>query len=406
MPATPPSPARLIGRRRDLEGLAEYPGLQACHGPAWTLQANLSFLEDLVRGPVALASPPPPEGSSRSFFAWEWGWLGLHGRVDAPPGWGAWARAGDPLLDALATDARGFLDRVTHRARAGEVRMPDFGPVVARMAWVATQVEDGLAQEGRALLRLGTPYAPTLRYALEFATRLDALARASEPGLPVEFEPKVRGELEGLIAAFPHAIAFPTFGPLTRRDLIRLRASPVHPLGLALAPRVVDGARRSPLEFFLHDLDHARYKVREDLGLRGIKVRDPYQVAPGATQATTLEDPDSGRHRTVLDQVDPRTLARLPARPPALDPRRLFAVLASWPGDLRSTAEALLFELLHEKSLPADAGRLARECTLASHHAKLGAKVSAGFIAELPFPLARLEAAGHALARVLPALAP
>lgn len=405
-PDASPRTALLIGRRPDVAGLAGRPGLRACYGPSWTLGANFAFLEDLVPSPVALASPPPAAGASGTFFAWEWGWLGLHGRAEAPPGWEAWARPGDPCLEALARNPAGFLGRIAARAAAGETRIPEFGAAVARMAWAAAPLDQDLARAGRDLLRLGTPYAPSLRYALAFAARMDALARAEAPGLPVEFEPKVRGELEGLLALFPHVLAFPTFGPLGRGDLVRLRSVPAHPLGLALAPRFVDGARRSPLEFFLHDLDHARYKVREDLALGGWTVRDPYHAAPGGTGATTLEDPRLGRHRTLFDQVDPACFRDLRTRRPLLDPRRLFAALAGWPLDLRTAAEALLFELLHEKSLPLDPRVLARESAKPGHAAKLRSKLAGGFLGDAPCEASRLEAAGAALARLVPALSP
>jgi hypothetical protein len=388
-------------------GLADRPGLRVCHGPAWTPQANLAFLEALARHPVALASPPPARaaGLPATFFSWEWGWLGLLGRALPPPGWEAWAASSDPLLAALDRHPRAFLRGLRDRAQAGDTRVPAFGPVVARMAWTLGRVDDALAKEGLDLLRGGTPYAPTLRFALAFASRLDALAREVEPGLPVVFGPKVRGELDSLLDLFPHVIAFPTFDPLSRQALVGLRPLPAHPLGLALAPRFLDGDRRSPLEAFLHDLDHARYKVREDLLHRGIEVPDPYRAPPGGGPAVTVEDPAAGRHRTVLDKVDPGEAALLLPQVGDRWEGRLEVALGAWRPELRDAARLLRFELHHEKSLPCDPARIAREATNPVHLAKLDAKLASGFLDDTPCDPAWLEPAAAALTRLVRSLA-
>jgi hypothetical protein len=401
------SPVPVIGRRRDVAGLADHPGLRACHGPGWTPAANLAFLEDLAHAPAALASLPPQAapGPPASFFAWEWGWLGLHRRALPPPGWEAWAADRDPVLEALARDAPGFLRDLRARAAAGDPRIPAFGPAVARMAWAAWMVDPALVTEGLDLLRHGTPYAPTLRYALAFAARLDTLAREADPSLPLVFGPKVRGEFEALLGLFPHVLAVPTFARLDRRTLVRLRGLPVHPLGLFLGPQALDGARRSPLEAFLHDLDHARYKLREDLARRDIQVLDPYQQRPGCDLADTLEDPARGRHRTVLDHVDPREAARLGD---ALEPNqetRIEAALGTWRPELQAAAQLLRFELHHEKSLPLDLATVAREARNPVHLAKLQAKLASGFLGDAPCDTAWLEPAAIALTRLAEELA-
>ncbi|MFN8011718.1 MAG: hypothetical protein U0P81_09955 [Holophagaceae bacterium] len=402
MASRPEPPRSLIGRRPEVAGLAEHPGLRACHGPGWTLAANLAFLDDLAQAPVALASRPPEAtpGPPASFFAWEWGWLGLLGRAPVPPGWEAWASPRDPVLETLARDPGSFLADLRARAASGDTRIPGFGPLVARMAWAAWMVDPALVTEGLDLLGLGTPYGPTLRYALAFVARLDALARETDPSLPVVFEPKVRGEFEALLGLFPHLVAVPTFARLDREALVRLRKLPVHPLGLFLGPRVLDGARRSPLEAFLHDLDHARYKVREDLARRGVPVTDPYQLRPGCDRADTLEDPARGRHRTVLDAVDPREAARLEPGPEPDPEPQVEAILATWRPELRAAAGLLRFELHHEKSLPRGFATLAQEAGRPVHHARLQAKLVSGFLGGAPCDPAWLEPAGLALARL------
>ncbi|MFO1076986.1 MAG: hypothetical protein U1E73_04580 [Planctomycetota bacterium] len=219
------------------------------------------------------------------------------------------------------------------------------------------------------------------------------VARAAAGGSGAdEFAPKAAAELRPLLRLWPHVLAVPTASALSSIDLIRLRAWPVHPLGIVARPQWADGGSRSPLEFFCHDLDHARYKVREDLLARGIAIPDAY-VDGGTLDAVT------GRHRTFLaaarPHVDGQGWRTGPARAALADAclrgsRRLsdraLGVAVRW----------LLFELLHEKSLPLAPEVLARELAHDGHVQKLAAKATRGFYgAATPTPavVARLPIA-------------
>src|SRR6185503_15144758 len=79
---------------------------------------------------------------------------------------------------------------------------------------------------------------------------------------------------------------------------------PVRLLGVASGTAHVDGGRRSPAEFFFHDLDHARFLVREDLSSAGIEIPDAYQAARPGEAPTTL-DPETGAHRIILPAAIP-----------------------------------------------------------------------------------------------------
>lgn len=211
------------------------------------------------------------------------------------------------------------------------------------------------------------------------------------------YVPKAQAELEPLLAAWPSVLALPTTARWSPVDLIAARAWPVHPLGVVAGPAHADGRTCSPAEFFFHDVDHARFKVRADLLARGIDVPDPYR--DGSTF-----DAERGEHRRLM----PAALPHLDASGWRDVGTRLRA-LARWLEAIdaepdRAVAEAarwLLFELLHEKGLPVDAAVLTRELAGGAHVAKLRAKCAAGFYAAAgPSPAAveRLARASERLA--------
>lgn len=198
------------------------------------------------------------------------------------------------------------------------------------------------------------------------------------------YVPKARDELEPLLEMWPHVLVVPTSALPSIDELIVGRAWPVHPLGVVEQPSWADGRTLSPAEFFFHDVDHARFKVREDLLARGIAIPDAYEG--GSTF-----DAERGEHRCFLaaaqqhvsmlgwQQADERVrcvrgwLAAIDATP-----ERELATAARW----------LLFELVHEKSLPIDADVLALALATSAHVAKLRTKCAAGFYARAAPPAA------------------
>lgn len=194
-------------------------------------------------------------------------------------------------------------------------------------------------------------------------------------GSAPEYVPKVAGELASLLAMWPHVLLLPTSRSLSLDDLLRLRAWPLHPLGVVERPTRADGAVRSPAEYFAHDVDHARYKVREDLLVRGRVVPDPY------IEGSTF-DAVRGAHRAVMAAALPLVDAegwRAVAQRAARIDDWLLAI-----GDLPDPALVaatrwLLFELLHEKSLPPEAAVLVPALVGDAHVAKLAQKGARGF---------------------------
>jgi len=217
----------------------------------------------------------------------------------------------------------------------------------------------------------GAGYHALLRLCARAAVALDA----GPPCPGARYRDKAEGELEPMLALWPDVLVLPVTAPLAPLDMVALRAYPVHPLGLADGLPWTDGAPAPPSEFFFHDLDHARFKVREDLRALGIQISDAYQGG-------TTVDPATGRHRLILSEARGRIGDRLWARAGARAAlaRRLLDGVATLPGGPpRAAAELLLFEIIHEKSFPLDAAVLDRELGGDAHIDKLRLKVARRF---------------------------
>lgn len=163
-------------------------------------------------------------------------------------------------------------------------------------------------------------------------------------------------------------------------DLVALRAFPVHPLGLVEHASWADGRLCSPAEYFFHDLDHARFKIREDLAVEGIALPDAYEN--GSTW-----DAAKQRHRLILPAAAGKIGSQLWER--VRERRDLAARLldasAALPDPQVGAARLLLFEIIYEKSHPLDRTTLARELASEAHMNKIARKLESGFYgADLP----------------------
>ncbi len=189
------------------------------------------------------------------------------------------------------------------------------------------------------------------------------------------YVPKARADLEPMLALWPFVLAVPTTGSLSIDELILARAWPVHPLGVKAGPALADGHQCPPAEFFFHDVDHARFKVREDLLARGVVIPDAY--VGGSTF-----DSASGEHRQILPAALPHVDASAwhgAEERSALAQRWLDAIAREPDRDLGEAARWLLFECVHEKSLPLDVAVLTRALATEAHSDKLRRKCANGF---------------------------
>lgn len=262
--------------------------------------------------------------------------------------------------------------RRCREARTGAVDSFAIPEAADAAAWAARRTADpATLAEAEGWQRSGASYHALLRLCSRAVLSVDA----SYAPFEARYSRKVEGELESMLALCPDVIALPTTASLSARDMIRLRAYPIHPLGLVDDMTWTDGALAPPSEFFFHDLDHARFKIREDLLVEGIEIPDAYRS--GSTV-----DPGTGRHRQILPfargLIGDRLWARVPTR--VVRAERLMARVDALPDSVhRAAAELLLFEIIHEKSFPLEAAILRRELANEMHVAKLHRKADARF---------------------------
>ena len=247
--------------------------------------------------------------------------------------------------------------------------VPEFEPVVAAIA--ADRRVERISAAAQRWDTDDASYHDLVRLCASYVMELEAVVPASEP----LYVPKVCDELQPLLALWPHVLALPTIKPLSARDLFRLRAFPVHPLGVTAEAVWADGRQVSPAEFFFHDVDHARFKVREDLLAMGIHLPDAYQ------DGTTF-DPVTRRHRSILPEafgkVGPALWSVSASRRSLVESlfNRMDALANR---SLASAVEWLLFQILHEKSFPLHVPTLRRELATPRHLQLLQTKVDNGF---------------------------
>jgi hypothetical protein len=248
--------------------------------------------------------------------------------------------------------------------------------------------------------RVGPLAVPTRWFEDEHAYRTDVravadalLANAPADDAPL-YVPKAAAELDHLLALWPHVLVLPTTQPLSIDDLVVARAWPVHPLGVTLANTWADGRVCSPADMFFHDVDHARFKVREDLLARGVSLPDAY------VDGTTF-DAALGAHRTILDtaraHVDDDGWRNGSARSSCVE-RWLAAAHQHPVRSMGTAARWLLFEMLHEKSLPIDTTVLGDALAGSAHVDKLRHKCATGFFGAHAPPAAAIDALDDACA--------
>ncbi|NKI69392.1 hypothetical protein GN109_08180 [Collimonas pratensis] len=100
------------------------------------------------------------------------------------------------------------------------------------------------------------PYAPTLRILFEAVGFFDVACRI-EKDLSIHFQKKYWYRYEKLMRRIPEVIIIPTFDNISATDLMKIRGTPIYFIGVSTEPVYVDEFWQSPLEFLIHDLNHA-----------------------------------------------------------------------------------------------------------------------------------------------------
>lgn len=100
------------------------------------------------------------------------------------------------------------------------------------------------------------PYVPTLRILFEAVGFFDVACRV-EKDLSTHFQKKYWYRYEELMRRIPDVIIIPTFDNISATDLMKIRGTPIYFIGVSAEPVYVDEFWQSPLEFLIHDLNHA-----------------------------------------------------------------------------------------------------------------------------------------------------
>lgn len=100
------------------------------------------------------------------------------------------------------------------------------------------------------------PYASTVRILFEAVGFFDVACR-TEKVLSTHFQKKYWYRYEELMRRLPEVIVIPTFDNISATDLMKIRGTPVYFIGVSTEPVYVDEFWQSPLEFLIHDLNHA-----------------------------------------------------------------------------------------------------------------------------------------------------
>jgi hypothetical protein len=100
------------------------------------------------------------------------------------------------------------------------------------------------------------PYVPTLRIVFEAVGFFDVACRIAK-NLSTHFQKKYWYRYEELMHQIPEAIIIPTFDNISATDLMKIRGTPIYFIGVSPDPVYVDEFWQSPLEFLIHDLNHA-----------------------------------------------------------------------------------------------------------------------------------------------------
>ncbi len=100
------------------------------------------------------------------------------------------------------------------------------------------------------------PYVPTLRILFEAVGFFDVTCR-TEKNLSTHFQKKYWYRYEELMHRIPDVIIIPTFDNISATDLMKIRGTPIYFIGVSTEPVYVDEFWQSPVEFLIHDLNHA-----------------------------------------------------------------------------------------------------------------------------------------------------
>jgi hypothetical protein len=240
-----------------------------------------------------------------------------------------------------------YLDMRRRLQRAGpEASFPEFASLVEYLtlhlrsdaAVLRLSTENSVISNFRALaLRefgdvtaKGYPYLSTIEAVQRTVEFLDVLQRSNDPSRSPKLYHSDRYEYYGhfLKGEIPDHIFMPTIASLGATDILRARCVPIGLVGVNTDITWVDGFYQTPYEFWLHDVNHTRRMwqfFKEAAARKGMNVEDFARQSEGFFRTKLLP----------LIAISPADSYEIKNQ------KRLMKIL--------------LFEILHEDALAADA---------------------------------------------------
>jgi len=123
-------------------------------------------------------------------------------------------------------------------------------------------------------------YGPTIRVLIKIIDFYDIIIRSIHEVPPYYHKYRYERYVEYCIS-LRDLFIFPTFAYIGATDLIKLRAYPLFPIGLNIKLEFVDEFFQSPIEFFIHDINHTRRMIEtniSDMKKNGVDIDKQTQV--------------------------------------------------------------------------------------------------------------------------------
>jgi hypothetical protein len=102
-------------------------------------------------------------------------------------------------------------------------------------------------------------YGSTIRVIMKIIDFYDILIRSIKQVPPYYHKYRYERYVDYCISQASNGLfMFPTFANIGATDLLKLRCYPMFPIGLSLTLTFVDEYEQTPVEFFIHDINHIR----------------------------------------------------------------------------------------------------------------------------------------------------
>jgi hypothetical protein len=230
---------------------------------------------------------------------------------------------------------------------------PEFAPVVYKIKQrlVSDDIKDGCATnealkvlQNQALIALyhvsssvaWYPYSATL-YAILQAMQFFDVVERTKTGISPGYYHSYRylHYYHKLINSAPQAIIFPTYVYLGATDILKMLGSPVYIAGINFKTEYVDEFHQTPLEFYIHDINHIRrfWEASEKHFVTWKTKKDIY--SPDASFDLPVRLRYYTEQRTVLNE-----LIQLISKESTIDK------------NVKQAIKIILFEILHEEAEP------------------------------------------------------